>query len=107
MSDEPTPEPRFLLTVLAALWLMAFTYSFVAARAASETAMGLSAGAEALGAFLGWQGMAGLFALAAFGVSRAWPKGSPTRRLGAVPLIAAGGLALGILCVIAYVSATA
>ena len=101
MSDEETPEPRFLLTVLSALWLIAFVYSFFAARATAETAMGLSAAVEVMGSFLGWQGVAAMFALACFGVSRRWPKGSATRRLGMVPLGLAGLLLTGFLVVIA------
>ena len=100
MSDGGKPEPRLLLTLLAALWLMAFVYAFVAARATAATAMGLSAAAEVLGTFLGWQGVAGLFALACFGVSRTWPRGAAARRLGAVPLLIAGLVVLAFALVI-------
>lgn len=100
MSDGGKPEPRLLLTLLAALWLMAFVYAFVAARATAATAMGLSAAVEVLGTFLGWQGVAALFALACFGVSRAWPRGAAARRLGAVPLLIAGLVVLAFALVI-------
>ena len=102
MTEETKREPRLALTVLGALWLMAFVYAFVAARETAQTAWGLSAGAEVLGTFLGWQGLALLFAIACFGVSRGWPKGSGVRRLGAVPLGLAFLMVLGFLGVIAW-----
>lgn len=104
MSNPNKPEPRLLFTVLAALWLTTFAYSFVDAAIAFQSAIGLSSAASVLGTFLGWQGVAGLFALACFGVSRAWPKGGGVRRLGAVPLGLAGLLLLGFLTAIIYVS---
>lgn len=107
MDKVPNPEPRLLLTVLVAFWVMAFAYSFVAAGSAASTAEGLAAAAVVLGTFLGWQGVAGLFALAAFGVSRAWPKGSTARRLGSVPLGLAGLILLGFLALIAYAALSA
>ncbi len=104
MSDPEQTKPRFVLTLLAACWLMAFVYSFVEAALAAQSATGLSATATVFGAFLGWQGVAGLFALACFGVSRAWPKGSGVRRLGAVPLGVLAVLLLGFLTLVVFVA---
>lgn len=104
MSDPDKPEPRFLLTLLAACWLMAFVYSFVAVGIAARSATGLSATATVFGTFLGWQGVAGLFALACFGVSRGWPKGSGVRRLGTLPLGFAVLLLLAFLALVVFVA---
>ena len=37
--------------------------------------------------FAGWQGIAGMFAVAAYGMGRRWPPGAGTRRVAAVPLV--------------------
>ena len=107
MRDPDKPEPRFLLTVLAACWVMAFAYSIVEAGIAARTATGLSTTATVFGPFLGWQGVAGLFALACFGVSRAWPKTSGVRRLAAVPIGLSILLLLGVLALVVFASLSA
>ena len=107
MNGPHKPNPLLLLTVLATCWLIAFVYSFVEAGIAARTATDLSATAGVFGTFLGWQGVAGLFALACFGVSRAWAKGSGVRRLGALPLGLAVLLLLGFLASVVFVSFSA
>ncbi len=90
---EPSDSARLALTVLFAAWVVVFAYAFVAYATTSHQ----GAGTSKLGAFLGWQGVAGMLAVAVFGVSRKWSRGSPVRRIGYVPL----GLALGITAAIA------
>ena len=97
-------EPRFLLTVLAAVWLMAFVYSFAGLVFIAPEGTGFLRGFNRVQSFLGWQGIAGVVAIGVFGVSRAWAQGTPVRRLGVVPLGLALLLVLGILAVIAWAS---
>ncbi len=92
----PDDRRRLLLTALIAAWLMAYGYSFVAFAVTEPDGDGFTRGANRILQFLGWQGVAGLFALAVFGVSRAWPRGSAVRRLATAPL----GLALLLVAVI-------
>ncbi len=92
MSD-PGDGTRLLLTVLFALWLGAFGFAFLA------HGLTFAADAESQSAFLGWQGIAGLFAVAVFGVSRQWPASTTIRRLGLVPLMCAGMIWLGIILI--------
>ena len=66
---------------------MAFGYAFYSAatdQADSKTR-----------AFLGWQGIAGIAAVALYGVGLAWEKGSAARNLSRWPLILAVLVALG------------
>ncbi|CAN0604036.1 unnamed protein product, partial [Ectocarpus sp. 12 AP-2014] len=41
---------------------------------------------RSIAVFIGWQGIAGLIAVALFGVGSGWQKGSSTRRLSRLPL---------------------
>ena len=100
MNDGEKQEPRFLLTIFAALWVMAYVYSFVAFATTAAGDIGFTRGMNRITAFLGWQGVAGILAICLFGVSRYWPKGSSVRRNARVPLVLAGLLILGILGVI-------
>ncbi len=102
MSDEGGGAPRFLLTVLFALWAMAFLYSFVSFTFAVPDGSGFTRGMNRITGFLGWQGIAGLLGICIFGVSRGWPVGSSVRRLGVLPLGLAGLLVAGILGVIGW-----
>ncbi len=86
----PGDGARLWLTVLFAAWIMAFAFAFYAAAVSSP-------GSVRAVAFLGWQGVAGIIAVAVFGISRQWPKGATVRTLGAVPLILAALIVLGIL----------
>ena len=84
--SEPDDTRRFLLTALMAIWLMAYCYSFVALALTEPDGDGFTRGANRVSLFLGWQGVAGALAIAIFGVSRAWPRGSGVRRLATAPL---------------------
>ncbi len=103
---ETPPKPRLLLTALFALWAIAFTYAFVAAGKATEGVFGWSAIRPALPVFLGWQGVAGLVALASFGVSRAWSRGSTVRRLGRVPLGIGALVLFAVVVIVAVMGAS-
>jgi hypothetical protein len=74
-----------LLTALLAGWALAFAYSF----------QQLGEGAYE---FLRWQGVAGILAVAVYGVSLSWPRLSAVRSVGVLPLtlavLVAAGLAL-------------
>ncbi|RZV98575.1 MAG: hypothetical protein EX266_17105, partial [Rhodobacteraceae bacterium] len=102
MSNEPSDTARLVLTALWAAWLMAFLYAFVAYARAPYEGAGFPDGLNKPAVFLGWQGIAALFALAVFGTSRAWPKGSAVRRAGATPLVIGILLGLAILGVLAW-----
>ena len=88
-------KPYFLVTVLFAVWAIAFAYSFVTVAVSPAEGSGFTRGANRIATFLGWQGIAGLLALCIFGVARAWTPGSSVRRLAAVPL----GLAAALIAV--------
>ncbi len=102
MTIEGKTEPRFLLTVFAALWVMTYVYSFVAFAITAPDDIGFTRGLNRIRAFLGWQGIAGILAICVFGCARSWPKGSAVRRNSAVPLMLAGLLIFGILGVIGW-----
>ena len=55
---------RFLATCLAALWLMAFCYAFVAFWTTAPEGEGFVRGMNKPLVYLGWQGIAGMLALA-------------------------------------------
>lgn len=74
-----TDGRRFLLTAVYAAWAMVFVYAFVAyARAPHDATV-----------YLGWQGVAGMLAVAVFGIGLGWPRGTSVRGVTAVPLIVA------------------
>ena len=102
MTEEEPKEPRLLLTVLAAVWLMAFVYSFASFLIVEPEGSGFTRGLNRVKVFLGWQGIAGVAGIAIFGVSRAWPRESPIRQAGMVPVGLALLLVLGILGVIGW-----
>ena len=93
---------RFLATCLAALWLMAFCYAFVAFWTTAPEGEGFVRGLNKPLVYLGWQGIAGMLALALWGVGRGWPKGAPARRLTAVPLGLALVHAVGIVVIMVW-----
>ena len=106
MSDEDNNAPRLLLTVLFALWAMAFLYAFLAFALAEPEGSGFTRGMNRIKSFLGWQGIAGLLAFCVFGVSRNWPQGSSVRRIGWLPLGLAACLVAGILGMIGWAMLT-
>ena len=71
---------------LGAVWVMAFVYAFVAGATALRPQDALNGWGHAIAVFMGWQAIAGLIAVALFGVGIGWQKGSSTRRLSRVPL---------------------
>lgn len=85
MSD-PGDGQRFLLTALMAIWLAAFLYAFVSFATSAPTGEGFVRGANRVMSYLGWQGIAGMIAIAVFPVGRRWPKGSAIRTMASVPL---------------------
>ncbi len=78
-------RPLWLLAILLAAWALAFAWSGFAGLTTQPDGDGFARGLNRVGLFLGWQGVAGLIALAAFAVGRGWPKGSGIRRVSAVP----------------------
>lgn len=78
-------EPVLILSLLLAAWAMAFGWSLIGAYVAAPTGDGFSNGLNRVTHFLGWQAVAGLFGLAAFGVGRAWPRGSGLRQVSVWP----------------------
>jgi hypothetical protein len=97
-----TDGKRLILTVLLAVWVMAFAYAFVHFATALPTGDGFHRGANRITGYLGWQGIAGLVALSVFATGRGWPKGSGVRRLTSVPLILALAHVAAILGVILW-----
>ncbi|MEL6642932.1 MAG: hypothetical protein AAFQ79_03285 [Pseudomonadota bacterium] len=91
-----------VLMFLFALWLLAFGYSFVAYTTTEATGDGFVRGVNRVGAFFGWQGVAGLLAIAIWGVGRRWPKGSPVRRMSLIPIGLALLLVAGVVGVIVW-----
>lgn len=83
MSDDKTAPKSFILMCLFAVWIAASGYS-IAVLAQGEAATGLTA----MEKFLGWQGVAGMFALAIFGIGISLPKDSGSRSLSLVPILA-------------------
>ena len=47
--------------------------------------------------FAGWQGVAGMLAVAAHGLGRRWPKGASVRRIATIPLIIAVLVGIGMI----------
>ena len=90
---------RFLATCLAALWVLAFLYAFVAFVTTPPEGEGFVRGMNKPMVYLGWQGIAGMLALALWGVGRGWPRGASARRLTAVPLGVAGLHVIGIVAI--------
>ncbi len=87
----PGDGVRLLLTVLLAGWAMAYAYSLLEVASAESWAsyLTLDFQNESSLHFLGWQGIAGVIALAVYGVSRLWPRGAAARQLGNLPLLLA------------------
>ncbi len=84
--------------ILFAAWVLAFGYAFVAFWTTAPTGEGFTRGTNRVVTYLGWQGVAGMVAIAVWGVGRGWPKGSSARWLSVVPM------ALALLHVAAIVA---
>lgn len=93
---------RFVMTILMAAWALSFAYAFFSFATTPPTGDGFVRGLNRVTAYLGWQGIAAMLAIAVFAVGRQWPKASGVRRLSRVPL----GLALlhvaGILALLGW-----
>ena len=96
MSDEGQDVRTLLLMCLLALWLAAFGYSVVFFLTGEASGDGNAGGLDWASGFFGWQGVAGMFALACFGVGRSFSKSSGVRRISAIPL----GMALTLFVAI-------
>jgi len=94
VTNHPSDNTRFLLTVLFAAWVLALVYSIVT----YMTTAGDSGGLGRVSTFLGWQGVAGVMALAIFAKGRSWPAKSSIRSLSRVPL----GLAVIMAAVVIW-----
>lgn len=81
-----TDGRRLLLTLLSAVWALAFVYAFAAFWTTVPTGEGFVRGTNRVVSYLGWQGIAGMLAVAIWGIGRGWPPGASTRRLSAVPI---------------------
>ena len=97
-----TDGRRLLLTVLMAVWVLVFGYAFVAFWTTAPTGDGFGRGLNRVVTYLGWQGIAGMLAVAIWGVGRSWPKGAGARRLSAVPLALALLHAVAIAAIVAW-----
>ena len=80
---------RFWVTLLFALWALAFGYAFVAYMTTPPSGDGFFLGLNRALVYLGWQGIAGLLALGLWGVARGWPRGTSARQLSGIPLFLA------------------
>ncbi len=86
----------FMLMALFAMWAAAWGYSLVPLIA--EPAEARSAGGlDRLTGFLGWQGIAGMIALALWGMARGLPRRSGIRRISVLPLGMAFALVLALI----------
>ncbi len=97
-----TDGRRFLWTALFAAWVLAFAYAFISYWTTAPEGGSFLRGANRIVTYLGWQGAAGMLAVAIFGVGRAWPKGVGARRLSAVPLVLALLHVAAIMGIIAW-----
>jgi len=86
-----------LLMGILALWIAAYGYSLFMLLTGDVSGGAFTSGLNRFSIFLGWQGVAGIFAFASFGVGRSFNKGSGIRRVSVVPAVAA--LALVIIVV--------
>ncbi len=88
---------RLWLMIWSAAWLLAWAGSFYALWFIEPTGASYWRGLNRITAFLGWQGVAAMLSIAVFAVSRGWPRGSTPRRLGVLPITAAGLLLVIVL----------
>ncbi len=103
--NQPSDKLRLLLTTLFAIWAVVFLYAFVAYARASYEGAGFPDGLNKPAVYLGWQGIAGMLALAIFGVGRRWPKGTGVRGLSSGPLVLAALQVVAILGILWWADA--
>lgn len=92
MAETGDEMRKFVVMALLALWVAAWGYSLVPLFA-DITGDGFTRGLNRLKGFLGWQAIAGMIALALWGIGRGLPRRSGARRIIGVPL----GMALALL----------
>ncbi|MEL7345279.1 MAG: hypothetical protein AAFN59_10535 [Pseudomonadota bacterium] len=104
MADDATRGDgrRLVVIVLLTLWLMAFALSIALFVLTEPSGDGFTRGVNRITVFAGWQGIAGMLALAGFGVSRPLKGAQGVRRSASVPLGITGALWLAIFARIAW-----
>ena len=85
--NDPSDRQRLLLTALFAAWVIAFAYAFYAYASTIPGGGGFVRGMNRITSYLGWQGIAGMIAIALFSVGREWPRRSAVRRMSGLPLL--------------------
>jgi len=88
--------------LLLALWAMAFALSFILFAITEPSGDGFTRGINRVSLFLGWQAIAGLLAVAAFGVSRPLNGAAGMRRAASVPLAVSGAVGIAFVAVVGW-----
>lgn len=101
----PSDTRRLALMGFWACWAICFVYSFVAFATTAPEGEGFLRGMNRVTTFLGIQAIAGGFAIAIWAFARQWPKRSPTRRLGAWPILILGIQIVGMVATILWAGA--
>ncbi|MBV1868279.1 MAG: hypothetical protein KUG69_10300 [Marinosulfonomonas sp.] len=96
MEEQKSQATLLLLMAMLAFWAAAWGYSFVFVFLAEAQGDGFTRGLNRITGFLGWQGVAGMFAFACWGIGRGFPTNSGIRRTSALPL----GLVLALVVVV-------
>ncbi|MEE9387564.1 MAG: hypothetical protein V3U96_03055 [Paracoccaceae bacterium] len=95
MGKDSGQAKTLLLMVLLALWLAVYAYSVLFLLNPPGKVIADGPGLSPMTGFLGWQGVAGMFAFACWGIGWSFPKGAGVRRVSGVPL----GLAVALVIV--------
>lgn len=103
--SQPSDNLRLLFTFLFSAWVLVFLYAFVAYARAPYEGAGFPEGLNKPAVYLGWQGIAGMLALAIYGVGRSWSKGKGVRALAAVPIMLATLQVIAILGILWWADA--
>ena len=96
MAEDGHERRLWLVMGLLALWLAAYGYSIVIILGADPATDGATRSPGRWTGFLGWQGVAGITALAIWGVGQGFPKRTGIRRISAAPL----GMALALVMLV-------
>jgi hypothetical protein len=85
--NENNQERRILvLMVLFALWVSALGFSFYIYFTTPDKVAATVPGLSRTIGLIGWQGVAGMFAIGCWGVGWSFPRGSGIRRMSVLPL---------------------
>jgi len=95
-------QRKSALKITLAIWAIAFFGAFVMWQLEAPTGSSFTRGMNRVFTFIGWQGVAIIFAIIAWYMGRAVPAGSVLRRASKAPLIAQFLLMLGIMAVIIW-----